>query len=54
MAKTDKIVDFFCCSIYIAILLWCIVFAIISCVAETRVYVEMIRSGKVPVEASYD
>ena len=44
----EKIIDF----IVVALVLWGIVFSAISCVAETRVYLETIKSGKVPVEVS--
>jgi hypothetical protein len=38
--------------IIIALLLWGVVFSVISCVAETRVQIEMIKTGKVPVEVN--
>ena len=40
--------------IVIAIVLIYIVSSAIQCVAETGMSIEVIRSGKVPVEASYD
>jgi hypothetical protein len=36
--------------IIIALLLWGVVFSVISCVAETRMNIEVIKSGNVPVE----
>lgn len=54
MKNTDKIVGLIELFIIVALVLWGVVVSAIQCVAETRVYVEMIRSGKVPVEASYD
>lgn len=38
--------------IIIALFLWGVVFSVISCVAETRVQIEMIKTGKVPLEVS--
>lgn len=54
MANTEKIASTIYICIVVVLFLWCVVFEIIGCVAETRVQIEMIKSGKVPVEASYD
>lgn len=52
----EKIVDYFWSITYsaiiLAIILGSIVFTAIQCVAETRVAIETIKCGKVPVEVS--
>lgn len=54
MKNTDKIVGLIELFIVVALLLWVIVFSVISCVAETRMYLKMIQTGEMPVEVSYD
>lgn len=58
MVTKEKLVDWFCCSIYTGLILFfvlmSIVLSVISCVAETRVQIEMIKTGKVPTEVSYE
>jgi hypothetical protein len=54
MVTKEKLVDWFCTITYCAIIWLCflviIVCAVISCVAETRMNIEVIKSGNVPVE----
>ena len=50
---SDKIAVFIYHFIVFAIVLGAIVLSVISCVAETRVQIEMIKTGKVPTEVSY-
>lgn len=54
MANTEKIASTIYLCIVVALFLWCIVSEIFGCVAETRVQIEMIKSGKVPVGVSND
>lgn len=45
-------IEFFVDIAIICIFLGSIVLSVISCVAETRVQIEMIKTGKVPLEVS--
>ena len=57
MKIKDEWVDWLHSITYLAVIWLCflviIVCAVISCVAETRVQIEMIKTGKVPTEVSY-
>lgn len=57
MEIKDKWVDWLCITTYLAVIWFCflviIVCGVISCVAETRNNIEMIKTGKVPTEVSY-
>lgn len=49
MKNSEKFVAWVELFIVVALVLWGVVFSAIQCVAETRVAVETIKSGKVPV-----